>query len=81
MVGYFCTIRLMLRSATYWISGSADSSVTSGGAIFLNSVRCSASSSTTSSCLKITCASFRFVWTARRHELVAIIRGYVLLIA
>mmetsp|Transcript_37360 Transcript_37360/g.93847 ORF Transcript_37360/g.93847 Transcript_37360/m.93847 type:complete len:255 (-) Transcript_37360:404-1168(-) len=30
----FCTMRLMLRSATYWISGSLDSSVTRGGAIF-----------------------------------------------
>mmetsp|Transcript_15297 Transcript_15297/g.49943 ORF Transcript_15297/g.49943 Transcript_15297/m.49943 type:complete len:257 (-) Transcript_15297:356-1126(-) len=33
----FCTIRLMLRSATYWISGSDDRSVTRGGAIFLYS--------------------------------------------
>jgi len=35
MVGRFCTIRLMLRSATYWISGSEERSVTRGGAIFL----------------------------------------------
>lgn len=34
-----CTMRLMLRRATYWISGSALSRVTSGGAIFLQSVR------------------------------------------
>jgi hypothetical protein len=31
----FWTIRLMLRNATYWISGSADRSVTMGGASFL----------------------------------------------
>jgi hypothetical protein len=35
MEGRFCTTRLMLRSATYCTSGSLDSSVTSGGAIFL----------------------------------------------
>mmetsp|Transcript_12710 Transcript_12710/g.53248 ORF Transcript_12710/g.53248 Transcript_12710/m.53248 type:complete len:236 (-) Transcript_12710:278-985(-) len=32
-------MRLMLRSATYWISHSAPSSVTSGGASFLTSAR------------------------------------------
>mmetsp|Transcript_72526 Transcript_72526/g.161159 ORF Transcript_72526/g.161159 Transcript_72526/m.161159 type:complete len:257 (+) Transcript_72526:2049-2819(+) len=35
MLGRFCTIRLMLRSATYWISGSEERRVTRGGAIFL----------------------------------------------
>jgi len=35
IVGRFCTIRLMLRSATYWISGSDERRVTRGGAIFL----------------------------------------------
>lgn len=38
MSGRFCTIKLMLRSATYCTSGSLDSSVTSGGANFLVSV-------------------------------------------
>mmetsp|Transcript_16557 Transcript_16557/g.45614 ORF Transcript_16557/g.45614 Transcript_16557/m.45614 type:complete len:200 (-) Transcript_16557:679-1278(-) len=32
MWGRFCTMRLMLRSATYWISGSELSRVTRGGA-------------------------------------------------
>lgn len=35
MVGRFCTMRFMFRNATYWISGSAESNVTRGGAIFL----------------------------------------------
>lgn len=34
-MGRLCTIRLMFLNATYCISGSAESSVTSGGAIFL----------------------------------------------
>lgn len=34
----FCTMRLMFRRATYCSSGSADSSVTRGGASFLSSV-------------------------------------------
>mmetsp|Transcript_30702 Transcript_30702/g.78202 ORF Transcript_30702/g.78202 Transcript_30702/m.78202 type:complete len:204 (-) Transcript_30702:735-1346(-) len=37
--GCFWTIRLMFRMTTYWISGSAESSVTSGGVIFLQSMR------------------------------------------
>jgi hypothetical protein len=39
IVGLFWTIRLMFLSATYWISGSADRSVTRGGAIFLQRFR------------------------------------------
>ena len=38
MPGLLWTIKLMLRSATYWISGSELSRVTSGGAIFLQSL-------------------------------------------
>ena len=37
MEGWRVTMRWMLRRATYWISGSALSSVTRGGAIFLHS--------------------------------------------
>mmetsp|Transcript_32481 Transcript_32481/g.85523 ORF Transcript_32481/g.85523 Transcript_32481/m.85523 type:complete len:255 (-) Transcript_32481:304-1068(-) len=37
--GRFCTIRLMFRSATYWISGSEFSRVTSGGASLRQSWR------------------------------------------
>mmetsp|Transcript_37501 Transcript_37501/g.99212 ORF Transcript_37501/g.99212 Transcript_37501/m.99212 type:complete len:260 (+) Transcript_37501:586-1365(+) len=37
--GCFWTMMLMFRITTYWISGSAESSVTSGGVIFLQSMR------------------------------------------
>jgi hypothetical protein len=39
IVGLFWTIKLMFLKATYWISGSADKRVTSGGAIFLQRFR------------------------------------------
>mmetsp|Transcript_17122 Transcript_17122/g.66677 ORF Transcript_17122/g.66677 Transcript_17122/m.66677 type:complete len:255 (-) Transcript_17122:354-1118(-) len=39
MLGLFWRIRLMLRRATYWISGSLESSVTRGAAILRLSVR------------------------------------------
>ncbi len=54
--GNCCTMRLMLRSATYWISGSPLSSVTSGGAIFFVSAARSAWSSIMPICFSTTCA-------------------------
>mmetsp|Transcript_39097 Transcript_39097/g.77812 ORF Transcript_39097/g.77812 Transcript_39097/m.77812 type:complete len:204 (+) Transcript_39097:307-918(+) len=39
--GCFCTIKLMFRMTTYWISGSCDKRVTNGGVIFLHNARTS----------------------------------------
>lgn len=55
IVGRLCTIRLMFRNATYCISGSAESNVTRGGAIFLQRFRTTSVLVISSICWRIIC--------------------------
>lgn len=60
IVGRLCTMRLIFRNATYCISGSAESKVTRGGAIFLQRFL-------TTSVLVISSICWRIIWKAQNY--------------
>ena len=68
IVGRFCTIRLMLRNATYCISGSAERRVTRGGAIFLQRFR-------TTSVLVISSICWRIICRNQVHDIINCANG------